>query len=227
MPATKTLSPPADTTDRPAAREQEQASPEGTKRAVLTLLILFHLFTLFVAVAANPPTSELLFRLKRVPVVREYLELLGMDLSYRFHLSYGAFIDNAWEVEAVLTMPDDTQQTVTFPDPEMPNFRRQHYHPLLMRWATTPDEGIQGMLAQRVARRLMEETGAKSATVSLRAQVPLNPEQVKQSVAPDAESQFTTLYSARAWYDINGAPQFMKTAGGAESAPAPTENPAQ
>jgi hypothetical protein len=95
-----------------------------------TVLIILHLFSLAIGVAVNIGGGKSLVgqKLRNVPVARQYLQLLMMDMAYDFHLA-GAGEDDGLHRLQLRTADGDLLDEL--PDDALaPRIRRQRYQQL-------------------------------------------------------------------------------------------------
>jgi hypothetical protein len=114
--------------------------------------------------------------LRNVPLVTNYLQLLGMDRGYDFPLTLGLPEEGAYQLQ--LTTHDTKIDSVLLrlPDtPIKPRLRRQRYEKLAMgiAYMATLYEGDphhQTLLAAGVGKRLLSELNQTAGTFELRVQ---------------------------------------------------------
>ncbi|MBL9082350.1 MAG: hypothetical protein JNK76_11120 [Planctomycetales bacterium] len=160
MPATSSTSPP--TTDA--------GMPAPGLRSVITYLLFIHFFFLLVGIKSRTDSSGLEQDLRaKVPGLRPYLQLLGMDLSYMFHLTYYNNMPEAGPVdlsdtdyflEADIPLPDGTTKTVVLPSSEELSGTRFRRMERLVHAAGVDGEqqsDSAAIVAQGIARRLIQE----------------------------------------------------------------------
>lgn len=153
-------------------------------RTAISFLLFLHLFALAVAVFSNPPASGLLQGLRRAPGVTEYLQLLHMDLSYRFHLMLVDDLDMDYFIEADLQTRDGEQRHVVLPSPDLKpgiRYRRQErlawqvaYQTLLARSGGSSGDGL---VPQAIATTLLAENEAIGGVIRCRGHLLQSPEQ--------------------------------------------------
>jgi hypothetical protein len=103
----------------------------STWQTVATVLLVVHLFCLAIAIASNVGgrASPAARRLRSVPGVIAYLQMLGMDLAYEFPLATAAPNDAPHHLE--LRQPAASQTPLAeLPAPQMGSLRRQRYQQL-------------------------------------------------------------------------------------------------
>jgi hypothetical protein len=97
-----------------------------------TVLIILHLFCLAIGIAVNIGGGKSLVgqKLRNVPVARQYLQLLMMDMAYDFHLA-GAGEDDGVHRMQLRAAGDDGELLAELPDDALaPRIRRQRYQQL-------------------------------------------------------------------------------------------------
>jgi hypothetical protein len=128
MPAAK---PPASPPPRePAARQ----SPRW--RNIATVCLILHFFCMAISIAVNAGGNKSLVgqALRRVPLAREYLQLLMMDLAYDFRLAGADADDGVHRLQLVASngpAAPDAPAVAELPSEGMtPRIRRQRYQQL-------------------------------------------------------------------------------------------------
>ena len=194
----------------------------GLKRDVLTLLLFFHLFAVFVGVVGNRPTSRILRMLNQAPGPWPYLQAMGLDLSYRFDFTQGTEEDRGWRLEADFKKADGTTGSMVLPDPNMKWPIRQRRYYALVRLLALLDENRQAVLAQSIGARLLEEEGAQQLTLRLQSRGLLTQDEVRQDRDPLDPQFLRNEYEARITKMPNGRYLFIKIEKTGESAPTAT-----
>lgn len=162
--------------------------PGAAARTVVTFLLFLHLCALGIGVASrNASPSPLAFQLRAVPGVRPYLQILAMDLSYQYQISYyqparsgpPALLEAAPEdtdhfFELELGQGEGAPLTVRLPPRGMqPPLRRKRYQRLAVNTALlVEDDTLSGLIPRAVAARLVHETGADSGRIACRRVYP-------------------------------------------------------
>jgi len=137
-------------------------------RTTISFLLFLHLFALFVAVVSNArPVSALRRGLRRTPFVRQYLQLLNMDLGYNYQLTYATELDTDHFVEIELNWNGQTSpdaDTLTLPDSSIRfPLRRNRYHNLTRTMAILMDEErMESELPAAIARGMLREHGIEA-----------------------------------------------------------------
>ncbi len=150
--------------------------PSSGLRTALSMVLLLHLFALFVAVASNiGSVSELRFGLRNVPGMVPYLQMLHMDLGYNYHLTYDRSLDYHHYAQIELDPKSQPQgpksrseeQTRLLELPGSfgePGIRRQRYFnlnrtmaSLAARGKNLSDDNMAALLPRAVARTLLAE----------------------------------------------------------------------
>jgi hypothetical protein len=223
--------------------------PSVELRTALSLLILLHLFSLFVAVATNfGPVSPFRGAFGQVPFIKPYLQGLYMDLAYNFHLTYGDQMDVDHILEMDWESKDGSFRSVSLvlPPTDLGNgIRRRRYQQLalnLLTQAENPDPNrsatAEAILPRAVAGSALAENEQNSLVLRARAHWLVSQEEAGSSDAtttdPSSDRRYGERYKARLWRDGNGQLQMMKIEGPAsgagasgpvESAPPPMRRP--
>lgn len=163
-------------------------APGQAVRTIVTFLIFLHLCALAMGVASRSASpSPLAFQLRAVPGVRPYLQILAMDLSYQYQLSYyqparvgpPALLEAAPEdtdhfFELELGRGDDPPLHVRLPPRGMqPPLRRKRYQRLAVNTGMlVEDDTLAALIPRAVAARLVYETGADSGRIACRRVYP-------------------------------------------------------
>jgi len=157
--------------------------PPNGIRTTVTFLIFVHFFFLFVSIKSKTTASGLEQDLReRAPGLSPYTQLLGMDLSYMFHLTYydpslaepDNFrpADTDFYVDAEIPQPDGTVKVVHWPAADMsPGARYHRFENLVHNAALSAENGNEqaaSEMAQGIARRLMAENQCRALTLRFR-----------------------------------------------------------
>ena len=112
------------------------ATPAPAWQSIATVLIIIHLFCLLIGVAINIGGGKSLVgqSLRNVPLARQYLRALMMDLAYDFHLAGAEEDDGVHRLQLVRVdaRPDDPEAVLAqLPDGDSQlRIRRQRYQTL-------------------------------------------------------------------------------------------------
>lgn len=213
--------------------------PSTSIRTFVSLWLIFHLFALGVAAFSSSgndqAASPLALGLRPIPA--RYLQLLDMDLNYKFYLTYGEVFDVDQVVELDMTLPDGTVQQRVIPEPDVwPRLREQRYQTLAASVSgAIGNDAVEPLLPQTLAGAWMAPVHATKATFRARAHRVLNMENAlspDMSVAdPYDARRYFTLYEAQIVRSVDGTVSLVKTSdddaifGGATGAPATTAPP--
>lgn len=200
--------------------------PQPLTRTIVTFLLFLHLFALFVAVVSNDTGSDLTRGLRRVPGMRQYLQLLAMDLSYRFPLISGSDSDMDATVEVELKQPNGDTRTVVFPDPSLGRGERFHRYQRLPRQVVgaaanaeiSGDDSNVGIIPSAVGGWLLRQNDATSGIVRIRGEIIRD----MPSVRNDTPAEARTPYAADIKLSHNQV-VLNKISSTGETAPAPDQ----
>jgi hypothetical protein len=119
------------------ARQQDAAAPETPRwQSLATALIILHFFCLAIGLAVNAGGGKSLVGqgLRRVPLAREYLQLLMMDTAYDFTLAGAGPDDGVHRLQLLPSdLPPGDERAVLAELPEkeyLLRIRRQRYQQL-------------------------------------------------------------------------------------------------
>lgn len=195
--------------------------PSSGVRSLITYLLFLHFFILAVGIKSNTSSSGLDQDLRnKVPGVKPYLQLLGMDLSYMFHLTYyngrQNVQDTDYVIEADVPQSDGTTRRVVVSSAgSLPPIRDYRYRRMAFTAASAVESGndsLSSLLPQAVARRLMLEHGCRQLTIRVRRRLlqnlmlPADDPQaaVERSRSSDDPAYFENVYEARAFMTADG-----------------------
>lgn len=153
----------------------DAALPSQGVRTVVTLLLLWHLFALAVAIGSNfGVESELRMALRQVPLVEPYLQLLDMDIAFDVRWTDGSETDqdHTLIVEAPAAAGAEPQRILLPPDDLFPGQRRRRYQMLayhLAEQAQQENDALVSAIPQAVGGKWLAELGAKELTLRCRA----------------------------------------------------------
>src|SRR5262245_51273039 len=108
--------------------------PGETVRTLVSLWLLFHFFGIALALATDTGMgrSALLGRIKRTPILDQYLYALWLDVGYSYRFTSGDFDGDPF-IEANLIYADDhTEQWSLLPEGANRE-RREHYQAVARR----------------------------------------------------------------------------------------------
>ncbi|MCE9608067.1 MAG: hypothetical protein K8U03_24540 [Planctomycetia bacterium] len=196
--------------------------PSTGFRNVVSYLIFIHFFFLLVSIKSKTVSSGLEQDLReRAPGLTPYVQLLGMDLSYMFHLTYydptlsepANFrpSDTDFFVEADIPQPSGEVKKVRWPSLDVRPSSRYHRFERLVHTAAVEgevdNETPASLIAQGIARRLMAENQCRSLTLHFRRRILQNlmlPEGSLELAAEKARglddpANFPAAYEANAY----------------------------
>lgn len=192
--------------------------PSQNVRTALSFLLFLHLFAVAVGVTSNESASQLETGLRKTPLVVPYLQLLLMDLSYSFNLTFGPSDNDvsdaeSW-IEADLTTGAGAQQIVMPATGLEPRQRLRRYEALARTTAAqVGNQNSESILPAAIARGLVRRYGASGGVIRI----------VRSTLPTDAFMPFSptrrTLYEARILVTA-GRVDLFKSDAASESAPA-------
>ena len=121
---------------RPTASRKNSAASAPAWQTTVTVLLILHLFCLGLGLATNSGGGKSLLApaLREIPVVRQYLQLLWMDIPYDIHLASPLPQDGTHSLEIDVSgaaSDSDIDMPVMLPPADMqPRIRRQRYQQL-------------------------------------------------------------------------------------------------
>jgi len=167
-------------TPAPTARSDAAMPSEGIRTAV-SFLVFIHLFALVIGVASNEVPSELEGALGRLPALRQYRQLLGMDQAYSYYFTRGndpgGELDIDYTLVATIKHSDGESETVELPNADIwPRQRFHRYQKLASQMAEYASEGAPEpqkleVLAQAIAGGILRSHDAKSLDLRCRGQL--------------------------------------------------------
>lgn len=214
--------------------------PDPLVRTVVSLFLVFHLFALGVAALSSSgndqATSPLMLGLRQIPAW--YLQLLDMDLNYKFYLTYGEIFDVDQQLQIDMTLPDGSTKQVVIPEENIwPHARELRYQMLAAGVAgAVGNDAIEPLLPQALAGAVMAPVQSPRATFRCRGHFVLNMDDARSPDLtlsdPYNERRYRTLYEAQVVRTDEGQVSLVKTSdddaifgGGATNAPATTAPP--
>lgn len=207
------------------------ALPAPPLRTTVSFLLFLHAFALFVGLVSNWNASELEMKLRNVPGVRPYLQLIGQDRSYipLYSLTYADPEDADHSVEVELELPDGKRQTVVLPPPEIKAAQRRRRYVRLTTVAglLSGNADVESLLPQAIASHLMARYGATGGTIRCRRNFLISIDQAADTrgKGPPIYSESETLFEASIVV-LGGRVQLLKTESATDSAPAAREGSA-
>jgi hypothetical protein len=210
--------------------------PTQGVRTFVSFLLFVHLFAVFTAIFSNEPASSLTRALARV--TRPYLQVLAMDVPYRFHLTQGDDFDVDYVIEVDRKLPDGSLERIaSLPNSTIePGLRYRRYGLLAQVLANqvqqaefSGDNSLKGIVPRAVADWIFAQTGTTDdrLVIRCRGHRPLMREDLESSDParrdPHNPRQYFTKYEAEAWLSA-GQVQLVEAAAAAESAPAATRS---
>jgi hypothetical protein len=158
----------------PASSSQSAAEhaqrPNEIVRTIVSFLLFLHFFALGVAIASNWSPSSLALRLRRVPGLRPYLQLLDQDQAYigLYNLHDGLSEDTDAAVEVDLTLENGAERKFVLPAPGLwPHQRYRHFSRLAEVAADlAPNQDLQSIVPQAIAKHYVAEVQAEGHKVS-------------------------------------------------------------
>ena len=204
------------------------AMPADWLRTLVSFLIFLHLFALAVAVLSNWNPSDLALRLRRVPLIKPYIEYLSFDQSYvpLYGFTFGMPEDTDSKIEVSLKLKDGSERTWILPDKDIwPRQRRRHEARLVETAADMTGEdyrNFQSIVPQAIAEHIVaQEPEATSGIIRCTRQL----QQPLVDLSSSNESQrdpyrtdlFRPLYEARILISGSGV-HLLKSESAAEVA---------
>ena len=207
--------------------------PSQGVRTVLSLLLFVHLFALAVALLSNPRdgmASPLLYKLGGMRLLSGYLQVIWMDMSYDYFHTYGPLefvaplgTDHVADVE--LKFADGSTNTLHSPVGEL--FPRQRYLRYKNLWnnaaRTVGQQGAESMLPAMIVESVLRQSGAESATLTLKRHLPMSMERAQSTYPKDRDPFdarfYQTLFTGYGQLR-NGRFTFQKLEDAGDSAPA-------
>lgn len=206
----------------PSVDAEAPLLPSSGVRTVVSYLIFIHFFFLLVSIKSKTVSSGLEQDLRqRAPGLTPYVQLLGMDLSYMFHLTYydPSFSEPAnfrpsdtdFFVEADIPLPSGETKTIRWPSTDMRPGSRYHRFERLVHTAAVEgevdNETPASLIAQGIARRLMAENQCRSLTLHFRRRLlqnlmlPVGSMELAAEKArdPNDPANFPAAYEANAY----------------------------
>lgn len=193
-----------------AKAESESACQAGLPsqglRTALTLLLMWHLFAVAVALGSNFGTeSPLRSALRRAPLVEPYLQLLDMDIAYDVRWTDGSETDQDHALIVESAEKSDGQPVVVqFPaDDLQPGQRRRRlqmlaYH--LAEQAQQENDALVSEIPQAVGAKVLADLGVKQVKLRCRAhdvQTPVDASAADRARSnPNAPRYYRDVYQA-------------------------------
>lgn len=175
----------------------------------------------------GPAGSELLARMRGVPMLMPYLQLLELDESYNYAWTQGGPMDsgNAIEVDLEYVNQDAGPRTIRIPSERYwPPLRAERHRNLaLTASALVGNENQENIIPQAIAERVVADHGAASGTIRIVRHYPQSPLEAASldiAVADPMDSRYyETVYEARILVN-DGLVSLLKSESPGTSAPA-------
>jgi len=209
-------------TEKPTSPPEAEREPlSGNLRSILSLLIILHLFALFVAVSTNGVTSGVMRRLWRTPM-KPYLQALTMDLNYRFQLTDGGAAPtggmvNDWFVVADVKLKSGGARTLKIPDTQPRSRLSQQRYIRLASLLFIENEQFgntrgRGIAAQAIASGLLSElqqqglplSEVERMTMRLKGRIQPVPGNFREGLDPHRSEVYRDYFVAQVVPNVDG-----------------------
>jgi hypothetical protein len=209
--------------------------PGEVVRGLVSLWLIIHLLAISLALATDTGMgrSELLARVKRAPILYQYLYALWLDTDHSYRLTNGAF-DGNYSIETELVYTDGHHSEPTELQPaDAHGERLERYQALANRAAVgaeneSPDTTLPNYLGGAILKRLKED-GVNEVIFRVRRRAPLSMTDAVSSDPgqrnPTAPRTLTNLFEASVTLNSSGEPQVQVKSQSARDV-APVTNPA-
>jgi hypothetical protein len=218
-----------------AAASSTPQMPGEVVRGLVSLWLLIHFFGIGLALMAGTQMgrSELLARVKRAPILNQYLYALWLDTAHAYGLTSGQ-TDGNYSIETELVYADGHHSESTNLQPPEAHGERLERYQMLARNAAPPidadgpDTSLVNQLGAAILRS-MKEDGVKEVIFRVLRHAPLSMADAAANDAgqrnPGAPRTISTMYTASVTLDSNGDPQVQVKSQSARDV-APVTNPA-
>jgi hypothetical protein len=184
-------------------RHEEHDRDEPAGRPILSLLLFFHLFLVFVALSANHFPSALQNRL--VGFFSPYLRVLNLELNFTpFHLTVGSVDDQDHRVEVLPTggMESDPSTWLALPDAGWRGGERyKRYQRLASSMAffgERDQDNFSALFARSVAESFLNQREIVPVQVRCRRLLPQD-RSVVEGGTPEQRDPYSDQYSAEVY----------------------------
>jgi hypothetical protein len=218
-----------------AAAASKPQMPGEVVRGLVSLWLLIHFFGIGLALMAGTPMgrSELIARVKRAPILNQYLYALWLDWAHAYGLTSGQ-TDGNYSIETELVYADGHHSEPTnLQPPNAHGERLERYQAMAIRAAPildaeSPDTTVVNQLGAAIIRG-MKEDGVKEVIFRVLRHAPLSMADAASNDPgqrdPAAQRTKSTMYTASVILDSNGDPQVQVKSQSARDV-APVTNPA-
>lgn len=212
--------------NRGASESELTGLPSEGVRVVVSLLLFVHIFCVLVVLAFGATGAPLYGQLHdRVPGLRQYLQLLHLDLGFNYQLTSGVPLDFNHFIEVELMMPDGSTETILLPDADTAPRQRRLQLGSLARFAASlvGNDQMESILPRQIAESVFRQQGAAAGeeyehTIRLKRHMPPNLDVINAvseglptpSSPLPPEREFPTLYEAK-FRLIDGEMVYVKT----------------
>lgn len=182
--------------------------PSEGVRSLVSFLIFVHLFALLIGILSGEVPSQLEVAMARLPGLRQYRQILGMDLPYSFYFTRGnepgGDLDIDYKLTATLKGADGATETVEFPNADMRPHQRYHRYQALAKQLATfasetaPEPRNLELLAQAIAGGLLRAYDAQAVEIRCRGEL-TPPVMEEYQPEQDTRNNFKDAYDVRAF----------------------------
>jgi hypothetical protein len=209
--------------------------PGEVVRGLVSLWILLHFFAVILGIATGTPmgTSQLLARIKRAPILDQYLFALWLDVGHTYVFTSGQ-LDGDYSLETDLIYADGHTETKNLQPDGAHGERLERYRALAMRSAAgaefeTPDTSVPYHVGGALLKQL-KDAGVKEVVFRVRRHAPLSMADANGSDPgqrdPNNPRSFSTLATISVTLNSSDQPQVQVKARSATDV-APVTNPTQ
>jgi hypothetical protein len=212
-----------------ATTSPDGGQPSEGVRSLVSFLIFLHLFALLIGIFSNEVPSQLEMALGRLPGLRQYRQVLGMDLPYTFYFTRGnepgGELDIDYTLTATLKGADGATETIELPSADMwPHQRFHRYQALAKQLAmfaseTAPEPRNLELLTQAVAGGLLRAYDAQAVEIRCRGEL-TPPVMEEYQPEQDTRDKFRDAYDVRAFL-ADGQVELLKKEPARDTAPPP------
>ena len=152
--------------------------PGEVVRGLVSLWLIFHFFGVGLALMTNPayepPTSQLVAKLKTTPLLSQYMFALWLDVPHSYRWTNGDPQDADHTITVAWDGADGKQQR-RFPPADARGDERERYQALVRRIAGPIYYELSDReLMRRIGERVLQRDGGKEATFSIERHNPLS-----------------------------------------------------